>query len=123
MLDDRRAYLLGRAWQALADTEQRTDRPLHTVLRFKADHQEMRSTEMAQALTAQLGREVTAEWVRKYLERARNAFAAALLAELRAMLPDPTPDVVQQELIDLKLLQYCEKALEAWRKDGGQRTV
>lgn len=91
LLAARRTYLLDRAWQVLADTEQRTGRPLHTVLRFRADHDEVHSPEIARALAPRLGKEVTAEWVRKYLQLARDRFAAALLQEVRAMLPDPTP--------------------------------
>lgn len=111
-----RADLLNKAWEALADEERRSGRPMHTVLQFRASHPEMRSAEMARHLTTQLGKEISDDWVRKWLKLARDRFAENLLLEVRASLHDPTPDDVLQELIDLKLLEYCKDALEVWRK-------
>ncbi|MFO0925511.1 MAG: sigma-70 family RNA polymerase sigma factor [Gemmataceae bacterium] len=111
-----RADLLNKAWEALADEEQRTGRPMHTVLQFRASHPEQRSAEMARHLTTQLGKEISDDWVRKWLKLARDRFAENLLLEVRASLEKPTPDDVLQELVDLKLLEYCKDALETWRK-------
>jgi DNA-directed RNA polymerase specialized sigma24 family protein len=111
-----RSQLLNRIWEALAREEQTTGRPVHTVLFYRAGHQEMRSAQMAEQLSVQLGREVTADWVRKWLHVGRERFAELLLAEVAASLSDPTPDHVAEELIDLELFQYCKLALDRWRQ-------
>lgn len=115
-----RADLLNKAWEALADEERRTRRPMHTVLHFRAGNPELRSAEMAERLSAQLGEKLSADWVRKWLKLARDRFAENLLREVQASLQEPTPDDVEQELLDLKLLDYCKDALAAWRRELGE---
>src|SRR5262249_59469841 len=110
-----RTDLLNRTWDALAEEERKTGRPMHTVLHFRAGNPDMRSAQMAEQLSTRLGKEVTADWVRKWLHSAREKFAELLLVEVKASLRDPTPDSVEQELIDLGLLEYCKSALAEWR--------
>jgi RNA polymerase sigma-70 factor (ECF subfamily) len=112
-----RADLLDKAWETLADEEQRTGRPLHTVLFFRANNPEMRSPRMAEELTARLGKQVSADWVRKWLHAARECFAEILLSEVAASLRDPTPETVVQELIDLQLFQFCKVAVDRWQQE------
>ena len=104
--------LLARAWAALAEIEARTGQPFYAVLRFRADHPEMRSPQLAEELTVQLGRRFTAVAVRQILHRARHRFAALLLDEVAHSLENPTPERLEQELVDLGLLEYCRPALE-----------
>jgi hypothetical protein len=113
-----RAELLNRSWDLLAEEERRSGRPMHTVLHFRAGHPDMRSAQMAEQLGARLGKEVTADWVRKWLHAAREKFAELLLAEVARSLSEPTPEAVEEELIDLSLFEYCKPALESWRKKG-----
>jgi RNA polymerase sigma-70 factor (ECF subfamily) len=115
-----RADLLNKAWEILAEEEQKTGRPLHTVLYFRANNPEMRSPQMAAQLGARLGKEVTADWVRKWLHTARERFAELLLAEVAASLRDPTPEAVVQELIDLELYPYCKIALDRWQHEPNE---
>jgi RNA polymerase sigma-70 factor (ECF subfamily) len=115
-LDTWRANLLARTWEALAEEERRTNRPMHTVLHFRAAHPELRSAQMAVELSSRLGKEVSADWVRKWLHAAREKFAEFLLQEVRASLRDQSPDAVEQELIDLELYQYCKVAVDHWRQ-------
>src|SRR5262249_11868623 len=70
--------LLARAWAALAEIQAETGQPYYAVLRFRADHPEMHSPELAAQLAAQLGRVFTAAGVRQVLHRARERFAALL---------------------------------------------
>jgi RNA polymerase sigma-70 factor (ECF subfamily) len=117
-----RADLLNKAWETLAEEEQQTGRPLHTVLYFRANNPDMRSPRLAEQLSAHLGKEVTADWVRKWLHAGRERFAEMLLAEVAASLRDPTPEAVVQELIDLELFQFCKIAVDRWQqkpKEGG----
>jgi RNA polymerase sigma-70 factor (ECF subfamily) len=103
--------LLARAWAALAAWEAETGQASYTVLRFRADHPEMRSPEMAEQLAAQLGRPFTAAGVRQTLHRAREKFADLLLNEVMQSLQDPTAEQLEQELAELRLLEYCQPAL------------
>jgi RNA polymerase sigma-70 factor (ECF subfamily) len=115
-----RADLLDRAWQSLAEEEQKTSRPIHTVLYFRANNPEMRSPRMAEELTVRLGKLVSSDWVRKWLHAARECFAELLLEEVAASLRDPTPDAVVQELIDLQLFEYCKVAMDRWQREVNQ---
>jgi RNA polymerase sigma-70 factor (ECF subfamily) len=107
-----RAELMSRTWSALAEVERSTSQPLHTVLRFRMDNPDVRSPQMAEQLSARLGKPVTAEWVRKRLFLAREKFTDLLLDEVARSLGDPSADEVEQELIDLGLFDYCRAALE-----------
>src|SRR5262245_8187580 len=99
--------LLARAWDAL-----RQARPAgHALLRFKADHEELSSAQMAQALQGQLGPGLTAEGVRQRLHRARLRFAELLVADVARSLEPATPEAVEGELRELGLLEYCRRAL------------
>jgi RNA polymerase sigma-70 factor (ECF subfamily) len=107
-----RTELLSRAWQELDQHERETGQPLHTVLRLRTDHPELRSPEMAARLAGVLGRPVTSGWVRKRLFLARDKLADLVLDEVARSLDNPSFDDLAQELIDLGLLEYCRPALE-----------
>ncbi len=110
-----RDELLARTWAALADADKANGQCFHTVLRFRADHPELRSHEMTEPLGRVLGKSLTAAGVRKTLERARERFADLLLDEIAQAMTHPTPDQLEDELIDLHLLEHCRSALERWR--------
>src|SRR5262245_38176561 len=107
-----RDELLARAWAALVAVEATTGQPLHTVLRSRADHPEMRSPQLAERMALRLGRPISPAGVRQMLHRARSKFAALLLDEVTQSLDQPTAEHVQQELAELGLLEYCGPALE-----------
>jgi RNA polymerase sigma-70 factor (ECF subfamily) len=111
-----RAELLDRAWEGLAEIERQTGQPLHTVLRWRTDHPEMRSPQMAEQLAARVGKAVTAEWVRKRLFVARERFTDLLLEEVARSLESPTAEMLEQELLDLGLFEYCRAGLDRRRK-------
>lgn len=117
-LDAWRNELLNRCWLALEKDEQKTQRPLHTVLRCRAVNPEMRSHQLAETLAKQLGKPISAEWVRKWMQIARNKFAAHLIYEVAGSLKEPTPNEVEQELMDLELYQYCKDMVDRWRTEG-----
>jgi RNA polymerase sigma-70 factor (ECF subfamily) len=102
-----RDQLLNRAWDALA----RQHPTFHTVLRFRAAHPKMASAEMAKRLGHDLGKPVTADWVRQTLRRARELFTELLIDEVAHSLEEPTAERVEDELRDLDLLPYCEPVL------------
>jgi RNA polymerase sigma-70 factor (ECF subfamily) len=105
-------HLLARAWASLAEMEAGTGQTFYAVLRFRADHPEMRAPQLAAELTARVGKTFTAAGVRQSLHRARGKFAALLLDEVANSLKNPTADQAMAELAELGLLGYCRPALE-----------
>jgi RNA polymerase sigma-70 factor (ECF subfamily) len=116
-IDRWREQLLARSWEALGEVERKTGQLYHTVLRFRAKNPGVQSAQMAERLGAHLGRPFTAAGIRQTLHRARDKFADLLLDEVICSLETSDPDQVEQELIDLGLLSYCQDAL---RKRAGK---
>jgi hypothetical protein len=114
-----REELMARAWDALARWEQQNVQPLYTVLRFRADHPELKAAPMAERLSAQLGAPVSAEWVYKKLHQAREKFTALIVQEVAQTLAEPTVQNLEEELLDLGLLDFCQSALQRHGKRGG----
>jgi RNA polymerase sigma factor (sigma-70 family) len=113
-----RDELLARCWQRLADDEGKSGKPYHSVLRYRVDHPDLRSPELAAGLSKQLGKEINAGAVRVLLHRARELFGEILLDEVTESLASATLDDVEQELIDLELHEYCRPALEKRREQS-----
>ena len=113
--------LLNQAWKALQSQEKQTGQPHYTVLRCQSDNPGLKAPQLAERLTVLLGKLYTSESVRQALHRAREKFAGFLLEEVERTLESPTPEELEAELIDLKLLAYCQKALAKRRQDKGTR--
>jgi RNA polymerase sigma factor (sigma-70 family) len=111
--------LLGRCWERLRTAETESGKPHYTVLKYRVDHPEARSPELASGLSEVLGKPVNAGAVRVLLHRARDAFAEILLEEVRHSLESQTIDDVEDELIELNLMEYCKPALDRERQNRG----
>jgi RNA polymerase sigma-70 factor (ECF subfamily) len=107
-----REELLNKAWEELHAVEEQTGQPFYTLLLLRSRQPELTSERMAAELGPRLGRPLTAAGVRQTLRRARDKFAALLLAEVGRSLETSAPDRIEQELIDLGLLRYCRPALD-----------
>jgi RNA polymerase sigma-70 factor (ECF subfamily) len=107
-----RSELMARAWAALARLQDQSGQPYHVVLRLRVEHPEMRSPEMADVLSKQLGRPIAPGGLRMALLRSRERFVEFLLEEVTGSLGAPTPDELEEELIDLGLLEYCGPVLK-----------
>jgi RNA polymerase sigma factor (sigma-70 family) len=107
-----REELLARAWRGLEEYEQKTGSAYHTALRERVDAPELRSPELATRLQERLGRPMTPEAVRVLIHRARDRFAELLLSAVAESLDNPSADVLEEELIDLRLIDYCRDALQ-----------
>jgi len=107
-----REELLAHAWEALEKAQQTTGQPFYAVLRFRADHPKTSSSEMAELLSAQLGKILSAAGVRQLLHRAREKFADSLLQQVAQSLDKPTAERIEEELCELTLLEYCRPALQ-----------
>ncbi len=110
-----RDELLARCWQKLAEDERESGKPYHTVLRFRVDHPDLRSPELAAGLSEKLGKPINAGAVRVLLHRSRELFGELLLDEVTESLADGSLEEAEQELIDLELHDYCRPALEKRR--------
>jgi RNA polymerase sigma-70 factor (ECF subfamily) len=110
-----RNELLNRAWKGLAQIEQQTGQPFHSVLQMRSRNVDLRSTDLAVELSQQLKKPVTSEWVRQNLHRAREKFAEILVDEVAQTLVNPTLQDLELELIDVGLHEYCRPALDQLR--------
>jgi RNA polymerase sigma-70 factor (ECF subfamily) len=113
-IDSWRQQLLAQAWIGLEKWDRQHGSCYFAVLRCRAENRELSSAELAEKLRKVLGKTVTADWVRQTLHRARDQFAQLLLDELSHSLADPTRELLAEELADLRLLAYCQDALQRW---------
>lgn len=90
-----RQELLDQAWKALEAQEQKTGQAHYSVLRSQRDNPDLGAPQLAQRLSAKLGRPFTADGVRQALHRARERFAALLLEEVERTLESPTLDELE----------------------------
>jgi RNA polymerase sigma-70 factor (ECF subfamily) len=109
-----RAQLFDAAWSALRAEEERTGRPLYTLLRYRTDNPDARAADMADRLAERLGPDADADWVRRRLFDARQHFTDAVVAEVARSLDPPTSERLADELTELELLDYCRAALARW---------
>lgn len=107
-----RADLLDRVWRMMEDEQLRTGKPYHTVLLVRVEHPEVRSPELAELVGKLLDKPMKAGAVRVLLHRAREKFGELLLDEVENSLTSASDELVEQELIDLDLWQYCKPALD-----------
>jgi hypothetical protein len=70
------------------------------------------ATQLAERLAKELGKPFTEVGVRQLLFRGRQRFAELLVDEVACSLPGRTQQELEQELIDLNLLEYCQSALK-----------
>lgn len=104
--------LLARTWQSLQRQDEERGQAYFPTLRCRADHPDWSSQQLAEELSTSTGKPLTPAGVRQTLHRARESFADLLLDEVIQSLENPNGDQVHQELVNLKLLEYCRPGLE-----------
>jgi RNA polymerase sigma-70 factor (ECF subfamily) len=107
-----RQELLARAWSSLERAQAETGQPFHDVLRLRVDQPELGSAEIAARLEAKLGKAYSQAAIRQLLHRARERFSEALLDDVRRSLEGASLERVQEELAELRLLKYCQGAID-----------
>lgn len=112
--------VLEMAWKGLEMHQFRTaGNRFHTALRLTVDFPQDDSEALAGRLSKIVGHPVRADAFRKVLSRARRKFAELLLDEVRRTLENPTPERLEDELIDIGLLDYVKDFLPPdWRTRG-----
>jgi hypothetical protein len=115
-----RATLLENAWTALQSHERSHRGSIaYTVLRLRADNPDDDSPRLAERLSAVLGKPVRADALRQQLHRARLRFAQFLIEEVARSVHAPTPERVEEELIEVGLSDYVRDFLPPdWRETG-----
>lgn len=107
-----RDEILARTWIRLEEVDRQQGQHYFTVLRYRAEHPDQSSSEMAQALTQLLAKPISAEAGRQTLKRARDRFTQLMLEEVAQGQDSATTESVTAELIDLGLYEYCRSSLE-----------
>jgi RNA polymerase sigma-70 factor (ECF subfamily) len=107
-----RNELLAKTWTRLAEEEQRTGQPYHTVLRLRVDQPDAASQDLAGLLAESADRPMSADNFRQLVHRAREKFANGLLQAVSETLDNPTKDELMEELADLDLWAYCRKFVD-----------
>jgi RNA polymerase sigma factor (sigma-70 family) len=111
-LADWRKTVLDNAWSAVKTAEElREAGNTYTVLRLRADFPDDTSEQMAERLAVKLGIPVRADAARQMLRRARQRFAAAVLADVQAGLADASSERLEEELAALEFLEYLRDSL------------
>jgi RNA polymerase sigma-70 factor (ECF subfamily) len=101
-----RRTLLSHVWDSLKRFESDRENCYYTVLHHRSQNPTASSAQMAAALSLSLGEQVTPEWVRQKIHRARRKFAELLIAEVRQSMNSTDRDEIQQELSELGLQKY-----------------
>jgi RNA polymerase sigma-70 factor (ECF subfamily) len=113
-----RNSLLAAALQALeVHQRQHTGNFSATVLWLLSEFPQEDSEQLATRVSASVGRSVRADAVRKQISRARRKLAELLLAEVKRTLDEPTPERVEEELIEVGLMPYVTAYLPGdWKE-------
>ena len=103
-----RQALLDQTWNRLEQLQRETAKPYFTILRARVDNAELTTKQLHKILTDSQSIRIQAEAsFRVDLHRARKRFAKLLSEQVSLSLKDPTPDLVEAELIELGLHQFC----------------
>jgi RNA polymerase sigma-70 factor (ECF subfamily) len=103
-----REELIARTWDALAEE----NASFHAVLRLRVEEPELTSGAMAERLSVQFEKVISAENVRKSLERAHRKFAELLFEEVGTSLGTSDLREIEEELRLLDLMRFCRSAWE-----------
>lgn len=112
-----REQLLSRTWTALAEADKPTGRGYCQLLRFRVDHPDLSSSELAEAYAAHSGKEITPGNLRVKLHRSRECFEDLLIQEVRQSLDTDSLDDLEDELIELDLLKHCRAAVKRLQEE------
>ncbi|HMP02408.1 MAG TPA: hypothetical protein PKD86_13725 [Gemmatales bacterium] len=113
-----RQEVLDRAWHQLRLADEPAGGRGHFVLRAKADEPILSAEELARRVAERDGGPPpSVSTVRQWLHRARERFADCLLDEIAVSIGTSNLDEVAEELAALRLLPYCEAALEKRRSE------
>ena len=102
-----RREVIQRVWEALDHQDAESSTSHAFLLRFRCEHSDCTSEELAEQLRKTTGDTVSATTLRQKLLRARQQFCVHMRAEIRKTLgPTANDESVDEELAELGLLKY-----------------
>lgn len=100
--------VLRRTWETFAEEQTANQTLYYTVLRARSESPQLNSRELCETLSDMIAPAILNEpWLRQTLTRGRQQFANLLRREVAKTLRDDRPELVDEELAALGLLQYC----------------
>lgn len=99
-----RADILQKTWQRYFENE--SERASAEILKLRATHPQLSSSELAKHASSRLSQEFSAESIRQSLVRGRRRFAELLRVEVAHSLGNPSAEEVDQEMSALGLKKY-----------------
>lgn len=106
-----REEVLNQTWNALEQYEANGGGPYFTVLTIRVENPSLDSKTLAETLSQRLGKETSPGSARVLVHRSRDKFAQCLIELVANSLAEPSDDAIEQELIDLRLIDYCREAI------------
>lgn len=105
--------VIDHVWGRLQE-EERNERgvPAWLVLQLRTRYPDESSEQLAARYSTETGSAIRADTWRQMLRRARVKFAEVLVEEVRMGLDDPSPEMVQEELAAMGLLEYVNGVIE-----------
>jgi hypothetical protein len=117
-----RQCLLEKAWQGLKEhQDQAAQSWFYDVLQLKVANPEADSKTLAERASTLLGKPMRPDAFRKQLSRARHLFAELLVKEIAQTLDRPTPQQIEEELVDLGLMSFVRDFLPIRAKSDPSR--
>jgi len=111
-----RDEMLKKAWDSLYELETQSGKPWYSVLQLRVRNPQLRSNDLARQIGEQLGKPISSANVRVLLHRAREKFSVLLIESISNSLESNSADAIEEELAELKLLEYCQAALDQYRQ-------
>jgi len=103
-----RQTMLDQTWQRLEQLQIEAGKPYFTILRGRADYPELTTNQLHEYLSESQPIALPAVGsFRVYLHRARRLFSKLLKEQVALSIEEPTPENVEEELIDLGLHLFC----------------
>jgi len=112
-----RDEMLKRSWDALAELEQKSGKPWFTVMKLRVENPAFQSQQLAEAISNALGKSVSSANGRVLLHRAREKFSYLLIDCVSDSLGNCDLREIEEELAELKLLDYCQSVLEQRKRE------
>ncbi len=107
-----RDEMLKNAWDGLWELEKSSGKRWFTVLQLRVKNPELRSADLAASLSEELDKPISTSNVRVLLHRAREKFSTLLIDTVAESLNSRSYADVEEELADLRLLEFCQASLE-----------
>ena len=103
-----RERVLSIVWNSLKEFEAGKQTQYYSVLHLRTQHADSSSEQLAKLFSEQIGKTVTADWIRQTLRRARRKFSDLLIEEVGKTLHSNSRQEIRDELAELGLKKYVD---------------